>query len=157
MLPIQWLNREQEIVRTLPDGTQWRQKTTVLKRYSELLAVNRGHSNVQGFGQVQGHPQSPYLRFGLTLQEAFELTTLTGIFTGLTMSVPADKQEAAKLECMTAIKSEIERTKREGFDPLKDAVKIDNSNGDDNSVIQVYSEDDIKKVAGLTSLLRRKE
>ena len=129
---LEWLDSEQEIVK---DGKKV--KTTILKYFCELIAVNRGSLNVRGWGKIQ-EGVGPYSRIGLKMDEAMALINLSGIFTGFVLAQGEVMAAAAQIK----MQNEINRVKQEGFDGAMPAVNI-------------YTEHDLKSLDKVVSKVKK--
>ncbi len=145
--PLDWLDDEVEIIRPTDRGN-YRQKLKIINRLAELIGVNKGHVVPEGWGKTQAHPKAPYCRVGLTLAEAFELTNLMGILNGYCECLG---NEIVAKAVFQKIQNEMNRVKKEGFDPLANAELME----DESTKIQIYTETDLHEIAKVQRDIRK--
>ena len=114
-----WLQEDGVITKSSSDGLHCKYKIRLLERIAELICVNGGSTVVTVWGSVQ-FGMGPYGRMGLTMTEALELINLGGMLQGFLL---CEDNEEIRKKTLFAIKSEIERTIKEGFDPEKGKIE----------------------------------
>lgn len=129
-----WLKTEIEISRNNNTGLI-KEKTTILKRYAELVSVNYGTTVLQNIGETKINAKAIYGRFGLSLAEAMEFINYTGMLMGILWAYGED--DKIRKMSMGLIQVEIDRVKNQGF-------KLNDSGG---SEIKIYTEEELRALS----------
>ncbi len=140
-----WLGETMIVGRQQPNSPPIQHQMKIVERLAELIAVNFGKTDVQQWGQPQTAPGHPYGRVTLTMPEALELINLNGIYSGFIFC----QEDPLMLKAsQRMIQEEIIRVKKEGFNPVQ---------GMENAVslVQIYSETDMKEVTKLDKQISR--
>jgi hypothetical protein len=66
-----------------------KKEMNIKMRLSELVGVNYGKIEITQVGKIE--PGGPYGRLGLTLEEAFELATMIGCYSGFILALDDDE------------------------------------------------------------------
>jgi hypothetical protein len=66
-----------------------KKEMNIKMRLSELVGVNYGKIEITQVGKIE--PGGPYGRLGLTLEEAFELATMMGCYSGFILALDDDE------------------------------------------------------------------
>jgi hypothetical protein len=148
---IDLMNKEVYVLRGNEKGI-FKQKLKIIERFAELIAVNGGTTNVTQWGRETPTAEHAYYRLGLTQREALELINLTGMFTGY---CECEENEITKATAMKMIQEEIDRVKKEGFDPLKNAEPIELPGESPRQLIQVYDEAEMKALVRVEKQVER--
>jgi len=135
-----WLQEEGVITKSSSDGLLCKYKVKLLERLAVLVCVNGGSTVVSMWGNVQGGI-GPYGRLGLTMTEALELINLGGILQGFLL---CEDNVESKEKALVAIKSEIERVMKEGYD--SERGKIEESAGRSSGLIEVCNEQEMAQM-----------
>ena len=134
-----WLQEDGVITKSSSDGLHCKYKIRLLERIAELICVNGGSTVVTVWGSVQ-FGMGPYGRMGLTMTEALELINLGGMLQGFLL---CEDSEEIRKKTLFAIKSEIERTIKEGFDPEKGKIEESNTG---RGLIKICNEHEIAQM-----------